>query len=342
MSCKGLFIALWLAVLIPLTVGVTAACSLVLAGTVLGSDGSPLSGADVEIVSLAERVAFTANCSTNLAGGFSFSLVPGSYRLRLSYTQDGVSATVPLRSALFTDTVICTVETDTVLPDVVLPLVSLSGKVLDSFGVPVRGASVAFGNGMWGQGWAYYSSGGTIYTDSSGNYRVSLHPYNDYRVTISPPKRSGLLPQTILGFAVLRDTVSNFIFPVAASVEVPAGKDVAVSPLPNLKLVFDSVTGGGTLTAQALPDLLPPVNTRIPEETSFQIMSTAVFSGQVEVCLNYDETKLANRSGESSLKLAHYDGRLWEDITTQVDVAKNMVCGVTAPFFQLVSQWSSL
>ncbi|MDT8421549.1 MAG: carboxypeptidase-like regulatory domain-containing protein [Desulfuromonadales bacterium] len=342
MSWKGLLIALWLAVLIPVTVGVATAFPLVLSGTVRTSDGSPLSGADVEIVSLADHVSFTAHSSTNAAGGFSFSLTPGSYRLRLSYTQDGVSATVPLRSVLFADTVICTVDTDTVLPDVILPLVSLRGKVLDSFGVPVKGASVAFGNGIWGHGWAYYSSGGTVYTDSSGNYHVSLYPYGDYRVAISPPGKSGLLPQTIVGFAALQDMVHDFVFPVSASIEVPAGDDVAIRPLPNLRVIFESVTGGGTLTAQALPNLLPPANTRIPEETSFQITSTAIFTGQVEFCLNYDEANLANRSTESALKLAQYDGRQWEDITTRVDVAQNMVCGVSDPFFQLASKWSSL
>ena len=60
------------------------------------------------------------------------------------------------------------------------------------------------------------------------------------------------------------------------------------------------------------------------------ITTTATFTGNVEICLEYDGTSFRN---ESSLKLFHSsDGSNWVDVTTSVDTVNDIICGVIASF----------
>jgi hypothetical protein len=62
----------------------------------------------------------------------------------------------------------------------------------------------------------------------------------------------------------------------------------------------------------------------------FEISTTAVFSGSVEVCIIYDETAYA--PPESTIRLLHFVGATWVDITTSLDTDANVVCGATTSF----------
>jgi len=63
--------------------------------------------------------------------------------------------------------------------------------------------------------------------------------------------------------------------------------------------------------------------------TYYEIASTATFSGTVEVCINYDETQFAT---ERNLKLFHWNGSGWDNITTSVNTTANIICGTTTSF----------
>ncbi|MDH4038915.1 MAG: T9SS type A sorting domain-containing protein [Candidatus Krumholzibacteria bacterium] len=69
-----------------------------------------------------------------------------------------------------------------------------------------------------------------------------------------------------------------------------------------------------------------------PDSLCYDITTTATFSGNVEVCFNYDEATLAGN--ESNVRLIHYDATLippqWVDITTSLDTNANRVCGETS------------
>ena len=114
----------------------------------------------------------------------------------------------------------------------------------------------------------------------------------------------------------------------AAPVDI--GSDITATPIPDTDINFDTITAGGEVTVTQMPNPSPPANFRIPAGASYEITSTATYSGSIQVCLNYSESALADRSNESKLKLFHHDGQSWEDITVPpVDTANNIVCGVT-------------
>jgi predicted ester cyclase len=63
--------------------------------------------------------------------------------------------------------------------------------------------------------------------------------------------------------------------------------------------------------------------------TSYDITTTAPYSGPITVCIKYDPATMANPSNEQNLKLFHLNGSVWQDITTSVDTIAKKVCGLT-------------
>jgi hypothetical protein len=56
----------------------------------------------------------------------------------------------------------------------------------------------------------------------------------------------------------------------------------------------------------------------------FDIRTTAVYSGSISICLPYDESVVGT---EQNLKLMHWNGAAWEDVTTSLNTADNVICG---------------
>ncbi|WP_298037211.1 fibronectin type III domain-containing protein [uncultured Desulfuromonas sp.] len=111
---------------------------------------------------------------------------------------------------------------------------------------------------------------------------------------------------------------------------VTPGSGVTVTPTPDVRLTFETVTAGGevTVTTGGEPD--GPANFRILPGSSCDVTTAAGYSGTITVCLGYDEAELADPGNESSLALFHYSGGSWTDITTSVDTVNDRVCGETA------------
>jgi len=61
----------------------------------------------------------------------------------------------------------------------------------------------------------------------------------------------------------------------------------------------------------------------------YSISTTATFSGSIEVCINYRGLVF---SDEMSLKLLHYNGMAWEDVTISQDMIADVICGMTSTF----------
>jgi hypothetical protein len=107
------------------------------------------------------------------------------------------------------------------------------------------------------------------------------------------------------------------------------GTNVQLSPLPDLALTFESVLTRGTTTAtMSTSGPLPPEGyVAVPAAPAryFEISTDAVFSGNVEVCITYDDGDVTQ--DESHLKLLHYDGDSWVDVTTSLNTETNVICG---------------
>ncbi len=112
---------------------------------------------------------------------------------------------------------------------------------------------------------------------------------------------------------------------VVVDVEDGAGNTPAI-------LTFDEITGGGGVTtvsagtAGSCPAV--PGAYLLVDSICYDIDTDATYTGNVEVRLAYDPVGLP--VPENGLRLLHYDGGAWVDITTSVDTAGDRVVGVTS------------
>ena len=102
----------------------------------------------------------------------------------------------------------------------------------------------------------------------------------------------------------------------------PTGTDVSVV-LGNVTLTFASVTAEGLTTADVLssaPAL--PVGYLTTDALYYDLNTTATYTGSVTVCFNYTPGTPAD-----PVRLLHFDGSAWIDITTTNDPLAGIVCG---------------
>jgi hypothetical protein len=104
------------------------------------------------------------------------------------------------------------------------------------------------------------------------------------------------------------------------------GTNVSVTPDPNVTISFNEVTGAGNTTVTVS-------NTNPGSEktgfkflgTYYDISTTASYIGPVTVCLKYDDSNIpAGR--EERLKIFHWQGTDWMDVTFSLDTANNIIC----------------
>ncbi|MFC1573188.1 FG-GAP-like repeat-containing protein, partial [Candidatus Eisenbacteria bacterium] len=102
--------------------------------------------------------------------------------------------------------------------------------------------------------------------------------------------------------------------------------------LDNISVTFDNVTEEGD--TEMMPSIEGPVMSNLIilppiEGLYYHISSSASFSGNVEICVSYDELILQGED-ESTLTMQHWNGASWNDITFAHDEAENMICGVSS------------
>lgn len=128
------------------------------------------------------------------------------------------------------------------------------------------------------------------------------------------------------------------------------GDDVPVQPSSTVGLVFDSIVAQGETTvapttAGEAPPL--PANFQLSGAVFYEVRTTATFSGVIQLSFQYDPAQFPN---EAAIRLLHYENGAWQDVTTSVDTANNVIHGQTtslspfaiAPLAQLPVSWSGV
>jgi hypothetical protein len=115
----------------------------------------------------------------------------------------------------------------------------------------------------------------------------------------------------------------------------PSGGSVVVVPVDPttlqspVQLTFANVSGAGNTSITTGNTGPPPPGSLSfgDDPTFYDLTSTATFSGSIQVCIHYDEANFS--VPEASLRVLHYNGASWVDITTSLDTNANILCGTT-------------
>ena len=126
-------------------------------------------------------------------------------------------------------------------------------------------------------------------------------------------------------------------------VAVPEAIDEVGNPVQtSVVLTFDSVQNAGevSLVVKSVASVEPPSGfTLAGANAAFDLSTTGVFAGAVQVCVVYDETI----SNDSTLRLLHFHDGVWSDITEpdSPDTVNNRICGRTDSFSDFVVAFDS-
>lgn len=122
--------------------------------------------------------------------------------------------------------------------------------------------------------------------------------------------------------------------PPSLAVAAVAVGTPSIAVVGNATVTFDSVTTAGQLYFDLTTGPPPPAGLQTVPATApavYELATTAVFGGDIEVCLDYDPADVSG--SESALRLYHYDGSsgapAWVDITTSIDAVAHRICGST-------------
>ena len=116
----------------------------------------------------------------------------------------------------------------------------------------------------------------------------------------------------------------------------PEGDNVTTTLISgNINLTFENVeTEGDTTVTFSFEGSDLPADFQLLGQY-YDLSTTAVFNGFVEVCLIYDDTGLTETE-EQALMLLHYDVDHWENVTTSLDTENNIICGEVIHFSEFV------
>ena len=176
-----------------------------------------------------------------------------------------------------------------------------------------------------------------VKTDSSGNMEwektIGGSSY-DYAYSVEQTTDGGYI---IGGLTISYGAGATDVYLVKVSpwTNTPVGSNVTVS-LESGTVTFPTVNQSGTTTMTTStenPVEPTPSDFHVIQGYFHDITTTANYSGLITVGISYDEAQVDN---EESLRLFHWNGSEWEDVTTSVDTVENIVYGQVdslPPFF---------
>jgi hypothetical protein len=119
--------------------------------------------------------------------------------------------------------------------------------------------------------------------------------------------------------------VNSFLY-----THTPSGTDVDIYPDPDVSMKFDNIIDSGTTTVTTSTTNPGEEMAHFKFHGSFyNITTTADFNGIINISMSYDDTGIP-LAKEANLRLKHWDGTAWVDITTYLDTINNIIYGETS------------
>lgn len=253
------------------------------------------------------------------------------------------------------------VEEQTIVPSLQLSGLSLDGDVMVNFSAAFDGTAIVFERDP-DLGWVETQiltgsterplataevDDGRIYVGARTGFPTNIREIDIYQRGMTQWELREVVPVSgaVFSIAAANGTVVagqvNFGGPGKASVfRVPffaATTDVADVPITltdgvtgeqSVEITFSNISTSGTTsltTTQQAPSV--PTGFSLSNPVIFyQIETTANFQGTVTICIDYSNVQYVD---ESDLRLLHFDGSAWRDVTTSVDTVNDVICGET-------------
>ena len=145
----------------------------------------------------------------------------------------------------------------------------------------------------------------------------------------------------------LFDSVGNQIILQAADVaalgfpsevfngNTPAGINTTIT-IDNTEITYSEVTEGGqTTVVTSTSGSQPPSGFKLGNPPAyFNISTTAQFVSPVTICTTYDESQFHGQ--EKNLKIFHFEGGNFVNVTTSLDTILNIICAEVQSFSEFV------
>jgi len=125
-----------------------------------------------------------------------------------------------------------------------------------------------------------------------------------------------------MGEIIISDIPENYISP---------GIGMIAEPQEGISITFDEVIFGGICSVESGTGDAPPADFIIVSPT-YEINFTGSYTGQAEVCFDYEENLLVGGEQDISLMHRQNSGASWQDITTFVDTDNDIICGEVTSF----------
>lgn len=121
-----------------------------------------------------------------------------------------------------------------------------------------------------------------------------------------------------------------FVAKIGPAPNTTTGTSVAVQPTSTVGVTFSQVTTAGTtaVTETTAGPAAPAGFVLGTPSVSYDISTTATFSGQASVCVSYAGVNFAG----GIPTLFHHENNAWVDVTTSVDRPQQIVCGSVTSF----------
>src|SRR6185312_11776913 len=219
----------------------------------------------------------------------------------------------------------------------VAPRGAIVGTVADTGSHPLAGVTVS----------VYDSAGAllrTASTDAAGHYSVSgLATANYFARTTNVAGYDDVLFNAIScasGCDVTTGTPISTTIGIASIVNfalpgnTPPGSSVSVSATDaatgeTASVTFSTVTAAGqtTLTVSDTGPAVPDGFQFGAPPLFFDVSTTATYTAPVTSCFSYAGISFAD---PSLIRLLHFEGGVWNDVTSSIDATNQIVCGSTA------------